>query len=81
MEAKVDILENIGNPSIPTFSKNLDLTEFSDLEIPIAHRKGIRSCTMHPISNYVSYQKLSPSFKAFAICYLMIQFQETYRNF
>ncbi|KAE8731219.1 Detected protein of unknown function [Hibiscus syriacus] len=34
---------------------------------PIALRKGVRSCTTkHPISNFVSYHKLSPDFKAFS---------------
>ena len=38
-----------------------------DLDVPIALRKGIRSCTQHPISNYVSYDHLSP-----AVCTLVI---------
>ena len=36
-----------------------------DLDVPIAQRKGIRSCTQHPIADYVSYEKLSPNFRAF----------------
>ncbi|KAL0556045.1 hypothetical protein IC582_004550 [Cucumis melo] len=35
------------------------------LDIPIALRKGTRSCTKHPICNYVSYNNLSPQFRAF----------------
>ncbi|KAL0560093.1 hypothetical protein IC582_000487 [Cucumis melo] len=35
------------------------------LDIPIALRKGTRSCTKHPICNYVSYDNLSPQFRAF----------------
>ncbi|KAA0040884.1 Beta-galactosidase [Cucumis melo var. makuwa] len=35
------------------------------LDLPIALRKGTRSCTKHPISNYVSYENLSPQFRAF----------------
>ncbi|KAL4030379.1 hypothetical protein IC575_008615 [Cucumis melo] len=34
------------------------------LDIPIALRKGTRSCTKHPICNYVSYDNLSPQFRA-----------------
>lgn len=34
-------------------------------EIPIALRKGVRSCTSHPISRFVSYEGLSPSYHAF----------------
>ncbi|RVW97657.1 hypothetical protein CK203_028060 [Vitis vinifera] len=37
----------------------------SDLDLPIALRKGVRSCTIHPISNFVSYHRLSSSFSAF----------------
>ncbi|KAL0554267.1 hypothetical protein IC582_008184 [Cucumis melo] len=35
------------------------------LDLPIALRKGTRSCTKHSISNYVSYKNLSPQFIAF----------------
>ena len=35
------------------------------LDIPIALRKGTRSSTKHPICNYVSYDNLSPQFRAF----------------
>lgn len=37
----------------------------SDLEIPIALRKGRRTCTNHPIAKYLSYEKLSPQHRAF----------------
>lgn len=33
----------------------------SDLDIPIAHRKGNSPCTSHPLSNFVSFSYLSPS--------------------
>ena len=36
-----------------------------DLDMPIAVRKGIRSCTNYPISNYLSYSNLSSSYQAF----------------
>ena len=39
--------------------------EIVDLDIPIALRKGVRSCTQHPISNFVAYEHLSSSFRAF----------------
>ena len=35
-----------------------------DLNRPVAHRKGVRSCTQHPISKFVSYEKLSPNLRA-----------------
>lgn len=36
-----------------------------DIHVLIAIRKGERACTQHPISKFVSYDKLSPSFAAF----------------
>ena len=35
------------------------------VNIPIAPRKVTRTCTNHPISNHVSYKKLSPCFSGF----------------
>ena len=40
-------------------------SEVDDSNIPIAIRKGVRSCTQHPLSKYVSYKNLSPVFRAF----------------
>ena len=40
---------------------------FSDLDIPIALRKGKQSCTDHLISHFVSYDHLTPSFRQFAL--------------
>ena len=52
-----DLFESLGkNPSNP---------KIDDMDLPIASRKGVRSCTKHPMSNYVSYDKLSPTFLAF----------------
>lgn len=39
----------------------------NDLGIPIALRNGVRSCTKHPISNFLGYSKLSPQFRSFTI--------------
>ena len=36
-----------------------------DSELPIATRKGKRSCTFHPIASHVSYDHLSLSYRAF----------------
>ena len=55
-----------GNESfLNSTSQNLPLTEFIDLDIPIAIRKGTRKCTQHPISNFISFDRLSSSHKAF----------------
>jgi len=35
------------------------------LHVPIAIRKEVRSCTKHPVSNYLTYAKISPKYRAF----------------
>ena len=40
-------------------------SEVDDSNLPIAIRKGMRSCTKHPLSKYVSNKNLSPVFYAF----------------
>ena len=40
---------------------NLNIDE---LDVPIALRKGVRTCTQHPMSYFVSYDHLSPSLRA-----------------
>ena len=50
----------------------------TDLKIPIALRKGTCATTAHPISNFVTYDKLHPVFRAFA---LPISFESLPRNY
>ena len=38
-----------------------------ELDIPIALRKGKRSSTTHSIFNFISYDKLHPVFRSFAL--------------
>ena len=52
-----------GNTESEPYSNDLYVPD--DLTKLIAQRKGIRSCTQHPISYFVSYEKLSPSYRAF----------------
>ena len=52
--------QNSGNTVIDT-----NRTVLNDLDVPIAFRKGVRSCTTHPIVDFVSYERLSPQFQAF----------------
>jgi len=42
-----------------------DVKEEDDLNLPIVVRKGVRACTNHSISNYLTYSQLSRSYKAF----------------
>ncbi|KAK0578234.1 hypothetical protein LWI29_007138 [Acer saccharum] len=51
---------------IPGNTSQTDISINDDLDIPIALRKGVRSCTQHLISNFVSYDGLSLEYRAFA---------------
>ncbi|RVW87243.1 Retrovirus-related Pol polyprotein from transposon RE1 [Vitis vinifera] len=42
------------------------IPSIDDSTLPIALRKGVRRCIDHPIGNYVTYEGLSPSYRAFA---------------
>ena len=44
-----------------------------DFKIPIALRKGVRTCTNHSIGNFVSYERLSPQYQAFVFVLDSIQ--------
>ena len=48
-----------------SLSKNSSNPKFDDLDLLIASRKGMCSCTKFLMSNYVSYDKLSPNFLTF----------------
>ncbi|KAL6321725.1 hypothetical protein AAG906_031238 [Vitis piasezkii] len=50
------------------------------LNMPIAWRKGVRSCTQHPIGNFISYDKLSPTFRAFTSSITEIQVPQNIRK-
>ena len=52
----------------------------SDLSLPTAIRKGKRTCTEHPISNYVSFDHLSLSFKAFSLSLSSLVVPKSYRE-
>ncbi|KAH9717291.1 retrovirus-related pol polyprotein from transposon RE1 [Citrus sinensis] len=46
-------------------SPELIVPMIDDADVPIALRKSVRSCTSHPIENFVSYNSLSPAYRAF----------------
>jgi hypothetical protein len=48
-----------------TFDMNFVMPVVNDTSLPIAQRKGVRSCTHHPISDFVSYQHLSSPHRSF----------------
>jgi hypothetical protein len=60
------------DPPLPQSTSNLDL--------PIALRKSKRTCTDHPISNFVSFDHLSSSFKAFSLSVSSIVVPKSYRE-
>ena len=58
----------IGSPQlvnpIPLWKKKL-IAQFNDLDVPIVLKKGMKTCTQHPTSNYLSNSILSSSFMVF----------------
>ena len=61
VEGKSQSKSNKSFPSEPVSILELDDT----LDLPIAFRKGTRTCTKYHLCNFLSYQNLSPSFKNF----------------
>ena len=55
---------NPSNTQSSDISNSLPIID-NDLDVPIALRKGVRTCTKHPIANFLSYHKLSEKHKAF----------------
>ena len=53
------------NSSMETSNCENTASVTDDLHIPITLRKGVRSCTSHPINRFVSYEGLSPAYHAF----------------
>ena len=50
----------------------------SDLDFPIALRKGTRQCTQYPIAHHVSPARLSPSYQSFALAVLTESIPKSY---
>ena len=55
--------ENVS--TLPSSDTITDVDTVSDDNLPIALRKGKRTCTSNPISRFVSYTHLSPSHHTF----------------
>ncbi|KAL0375663.1 UNVERIFIED_CONTAM: Retrovirus-related Pol polyprotein from transposon RE2 [Sesamum calycinum] len=63
--------------SVSDFSPgNPSATPANDL--PIALRKGKRSCTAHPLANSLSFQNLSPNYRAFSVSLSSVSIPNTY---
>lgn len=48
-------------------NENLIAPVVDDSDVPITISKGVRSCTQHPISNFVSHNSLSSFYHAFLL--------------
>ncbi|XP_028800234.1 uncharacterized protein LOC114755512 [Neltuma alba] len=74
-----DPVSSISHPELPPLS-NSETPPVPDpdpsLDLPIALRKGKRSCT-HPISSFVSYNHLSPASRAFVSSLDLISLPKT----
>ncbi|KAK4386771.1 Retrovirus-related Pol polyprotein from transposon RE2 [Sesamum angolense] len=57
---------------------NLPATPADDL--PIALRKGKRSCTAHPLAHSLSFQHLSPNYRAFSVSLSSVSIPNTYHE-
>ena len=51
-----------------------------NLDVPIAFRKSVRSCTQHPIAMFVSYHRLNSSFKAFTTNFCNVNTPKTIQD-
>ena len=81
--ASVPSLSEVDPPSSPTvLATSSPLPSppppASDLDLPIALRKGTRQCTQHPIAHYVSPARLSPSYQSFALAVLTESIPKSY---
>ncbi|KAL0423678.1 UNVERIFIED_CONTAM: Retrovirus-related Pol polyprotein from transposon RE1 [Sesamum radiatum] len=47
-------------------------------DLPIALRKGKKSCTAHPLANSLSFQNLSPNYRAFSVSLSSVSIPNTY---
>lgn len=52
----------------------------NDLDKPIAQKKGVRSYTRHPMSNFISYDSMSPTYKAFVLSCSSVSIPQDWRK-
>ena len=62
------------DPDSTTFGKA------SSSDLPIALRKGTRTCTQHPISQFVSYDSLSSTFRTFVSSLSSVSIPQNWRE-
>lgn len=59
----VQLQNHESDPNLGNFSTHQN-NSTNDLDVPIALRKKVKSCTQHPISNFIGYSHLSNSVQA-----------------
>ena len=70
-EKGTEINKNLDQHFVSVMEKGTET--YQDLEQLIASRKGIRSCTQHPLWYHLSYSNLSPGYRAFVTSLDQIQ--------
>jgi hypothetical protein len=64
----------------PTFDMNYEIPVVNDTSLPIAQCKRVRSCTHHPVSDFVSYQHLSSTYRYFVSKFSFVSVPRVYRT-
>lgn len=72
-------VETCGEP-FSTFDSSNSKSSTNDLDIHIVVRKGVRACTKHPISSFVSYDSLSLTYRAFVLSLSSISIPEGWQE-
>ncbi|KAL0427267.1 UNVERIFIED_CONTAM: hypothetical protein Slati_2901500 [Sesamum latifolium] len=65
-------------PSLPPVAAPASPSTSSTNDLPIALRKGKRSCTAHPLAHSLSFKHLSPNYRAFAVSLSSVSIPNTY---
>jgi len=72
---------DLGSGTTPSiFDMNYVIPVVNDTSLPIAQCKGVRSCTHHPVSDFVSYQHLSSTYHSFVSKFSFVSAPRVYRT-
>lgn len=56
-----------------------NVAPFDEFKILIVLQKGVRCCTQHPITNHLTYAKLSTQYRAFTTKIDSVRFLEIFK--
>ena len=79
LEPSVTDLQNDPN-ILDSAQKNPTQVVFENLYLPIALRKGVRSCTMHPYPTLSHIKVYLLLFEPLLLTFLMLRFRGLYRR-